>query len=120
MKIIIAGSRNFSDYQFLKDKMDNFLKENNIARESLEIVSGTARGADILGERYATDNKIRLTKFPAKWNIYGKSAGFRRNEEMAEYADVSIVFCINNSAGSLHMHRTMKAKNKLSMIFHIW
>ncbi len=51
MKIIIAGSREFKDYDFLREKMDKLL----INQKEVEIVSGGCRGADILGEKYANE-----------------------------------------------------------------
>lgn len=45
MKVIIAGSRSFSNYKKLKDFCDKIL----INKKEVEIVSGTARGTDQLG-----------------------------------------------------------------------
>lgn len=95
MKTIVAGSRTFNDYELLKDTLQHL----NIT----EVVSGTARGADRLGEKYATENNILLSKFPADWEKYGKGAGYVRNEEMAKYADLCIVFWDGQSKGSLNM-----------------
>lgn len=99
MKVIIAGSRGFEDYNFLRwncDEILNFQKE-------VEVVSGTANGADKLGEKYATDNGYPIKRFPAEWEKYGKSAGYRRNEEMAKYADALIAFWDEKSKGTKHM-----------------
>lgn len=98
-KVIIAGTRSFDDYELLRTKMDHLLSR----RSEIEIVSGTARGADQLGERYAAERGYALKQFPADWNTYGKSAGYRRNAEMAEYADAAVVFWDGRSKGSKHM-----------------
>ena len=98
-KVIIAGGRDFNNYEFLKEKMDIFLKE----KENIEIVSGTANGADSLGERYAGERGYFLKRFPANWSLYGKRAGYIRNSEMADYADVCVVFWDGKSRGSKHM-----------------
>lgn len=105
-KVIIAGSRNFDDYELLKTKMDYLLSQ----KQDIEIVSGAARGADQLGERYAAERGYALKQFPADWNTYGKSAGYRRNTEMAEYADAAVVFWDGKSRGSKHMINLAKAK----------
>ena len=81
--------------------MDEFLKQAN--RKDIEIVSGTAMGADRLGERYAKENGYKLKRFPAEWDKYGKSAGYRRNAEMAKYADACVVFWDGVSRGTKHM-----------------
>ena len=49
MRLIIAGGREFNDYELLKEKVDYLLR--NKKGETIEIVSGKARGADSLGER---------------------------------------------------------------------
>lgn len=99
IRLIVAGSRNFDDYQLLTEQLDEISNKYNI----IEIVSGTARGADTLGEVYAIGNNIPVKRFPADWNRYGKSAGYRRNEQMAQYADACICFSVDNSKGTEHM-----------------
>lgn len=98
IKVIIAGSRGFDNYELLKAKCDVFLAKY----EDIEIVSGTASGADKLGERYAREKGHKLKQFPANWSL-GKSAGFKRNEEMARYAGALICFWDGKSRGSRHM-----------------
>ncbi len=98
-KIIVAGSRDFNDYELLKNELGFVLNNKN----DIEIVSGTAKGADRLGENYAKEFNLKLKKFPADWDTYGKRAGYIRNEEMAKYADKCIVFWDGESKGSKHM-----------------
>jgi hypothetical protein len=99
MKIIIAGGRAFNDYNLLCQKCDKLLS----LQVEIEIVSGTANGADKLGERYANKKGYPVKKFPANWEKYGKSAGYKRNEEMAKYADALIAFWDGKSKGTKHM-----------------
>ena len=99
MKIIIAGGRNFRDYDKLRESCDNLL----VNQKEVEIVSGTAAGADTLGERYAQEKGYEVKKFPAQWDLYGKSAGYKRNQQMAEYADGLIAFWDGKSRGTKHM-----------------
>ena len=106
MKVIIAGGRNFRDYDKLRESCDNIL----VNQKEVEIVSGTAAGADTLGERYAQEKGYEVKKFPAQWDLYGKSAGYKRNQQMAEYADGLIAFWDGNSKGTKHMIDT--ATNK--------
>jgi hypothetical protein len=98
MKVIIAGSRDFDDYELLCKYCDHILQNQT----DIEIVSGTAKGADQLGERYAKEKEYKITRFPADWSL-GKSAGYIRNEEMAKYADALIAFWNGMSKGSKHM-----------------
>jgi hypothetical protein len=99
MKIIIAGSRNFNDYNLLKTSCDNLLTQFT----NIEIVSGTARGADKLGERYAREKGYSIKEFPANWDKFGKRAGYLRNDEMAQYSDMLIAFWDGTSKGTKHM-----------------
>jgi hypothetical protein len=99
MKIIIAGGRDFNDYNKLCQFCDKILSEQT----EVEIVSGTANGADKLGEKYANDNGHPIKQFPADWDKFGKSAGYKRNAQMAEYADALIAFWDGKSRGTKHM-----------------
>lgn len=79
-KVIIAGSRNFyteANYKILEETMDNLILTFGLPDE---IVSGGARGADVLGERYARENFIRIERFLPDWDKEGKKAGFLRNQ----------------------------------------
>lgn len=99
MKVIIAGGRTFNDYDSLLQKCDYFLSQQT----EIEIVSGTANGADKLGEKYGNEKGYPIKQFPADWDKFGKSAGYKRNEEMAKYADALIAFWDGNSKGTKHM-----------------
>lgn len=101
MKVIVAGSRTFTDYHLLKNTLLQFMLEHKIMIE--EIVSGTAKGADRLGEIFAEIYEIPIKKFIPDWETHGKSAGFKRNSEMADYADMLVVFWDGESKGTKHM-----------------
>jgi hypothetical protein len=99
MKIIIAGGRDFTDYELLKTKCDSILK--NLS--DVEIVCGMAKGADLLGKRYAEEKGFKVKEFPADWSKHGKSAGVIRNEEMKEYSYALIAFWDYKSRGTKNM-----------------
>lgn len=113
LNIIIAGGRDFNDYELLKRTVNQFLVDNS--EDDPCIVCGRARGADTLGEKFARDYNYRILYFPANWNTYGKSAGFIRNAEMAENADVLIAFWNGKSSGTKHMIETAR-KHGLSVL----
>ena len=83
IRVIVAGGRDFDDYAKLKAVLDATFADRN---QSIEIVSGHAKGADMLGERYAFEKNIPCKVFPAEWNKYPIRAGFIRNSQMIEYA----------------------------------
>ena len=101
-KIIIAGGRDFMDYNLLKKKADKILQEKKVTHK-IVIISGCARGADTLGLRYASENAFDVEEYPANWDKYGKKAGYMRNVEMAENADALIAFWDGKSKGTKHM-----------------
>ena len=108
VKVIVAGSRTFNDFAYLEKHLMAYFKANALHRKDVEIISGTAKGADSLGEQFANKYGLKLTKFPADWNQYGKSAGYIRNEEMAKYAGensdgVLFAFWNNISSGTKNM-----------------
>lgn len=111
-RVIVAGSRDFNDYEFLKERLDHLLTKK-LEDFEIIIVSGTAYGADKLGERYANEKGFGIDRYPADWNQYGKSAGYMRNTQMAENAEACVVFRVNNSKGSTHMINIANEKNLL-------
>lgn len=106
MKVIIAGSRSFADYPRLKSVMAP------IAAQVEEVVCGEARGADSLGRKWAEENNIPVKSFPAKWDKYGKSAGYIRNRQMGDYADYLIAFWDGKSRGTKNMIEYMQSLGK--------
>lgn len=122
MKCIIAGSRTITSKEFVH----SYLKLFHRKYEFTEIVSGHQTGVKIdgkwlatvdgLGEKWAKQNNIPLTLFPAQWDKYGKSAGPKRNAEMADYADMAIVFWDGVSRGSLNMIECMEKLGKSCIV----
>ena len=106
-RLIIAGGRDFNDLAVFSYGIGQFLQEFELKRDKLEIVSGMARGADTLGVDYARKFGLKLHKFPADWNKYGKRAGYVRNQEMAYFADGLLAFWDRQSRGTAHMIKTM-------------
>lgn len=97
MKTIIAGSRDIQNYNLVKSAV----KESGF--RITEVISGGARGVDALGEKYARDNNIPLKQFIPNWSVFGKAAGFMRNEEMGNYADALVALWFKASHGTGHM-----------------
>lgn len=113
MKVIIAGSRNITDYKIIEDAVKSSGFEN-----ITEIVSGGAHGVDFLGEQWALNNGLTVRSFPAEWAMYGKSAGMIRNKKMAEYGDGLIAVWDGESRGTQNMIENARKKN-LPIYIHI-
>jgi hypothetical protein len=111
MKIVIAGGRDFTNYSLLKEKCDEIIDFVDV-----EIVSGTAKGADSLGERYAKENGYDVKLFPPDWKKFGRKAGPLRNKQMAEYCDMLIAFWDQKSSGTRNM---IENAANLGLIVHV-
>lgn len=103
--VLVAGSRNFNDYDLLRTKMDILLSLKDDKR--IVIIEGGAKGADSLARQYAAERNYECKEFPADWNKYGKSAGYRRNEEMHKYLNSfndrgCVCFWDGSSRGTKH------------------
>ena len=99
MKVIIAGSRGITSIYHLR----RALQESGFFWSITEVVSGTARGVDKLGEEWAIEKGIPIKRFPADWDTHGKRAGYLRNAEMADYADALLALWDGKSRGTKHM-----------------
>jgi hypothetical protein len=106
MKVIIAGSRTFNNY----DLLERVLQEENLIIE--EVVCGGARGADDHGQKWARNNGVSVKYFNAEWEKYGRVAGIIRNHEMGDYADYLIAFWDGKSRGTKDMIDYMQQLGK--------
>ena len=98
-RLVVAGGRDFNCFRTLS----KWLKRIHKKHPNLIIVSGTARGADKLGENWAVLHSVSIERFPADWKKHGKQAGYLRNVEMAKVADGVILFWDGKSKGTHHM-----------------
>ena|ERR1700722_254124 len=98
INLIIAGSRDFDDYERLS--RDTFRYIKTLRKDGIAVLSGCAMGADVLGGRFALEHGHELKLFPADWKKYGKGAGFIRNQQMVDAADAAIFFWDGVSRGT--------------------
>ena len=101
-RVVVAGCRDYDNYDEAKAYIDICLSNIRKTNEII-IISGGAKGADSLGERYAEENGFKVEKYPADWVRYGRSAGPRRNRQMAEISDYVICFWDGESRGTRSM-----------------
>lgn len=121
MKVIIAGGRDYRDYETAKKWIGFYLKNTD---EPIEIISGRCNagtetfttdegvvvcGADGLGERYAKENNIPVIPVPADWRLGTKGGGIR-NSKMADIATHLIAFHDGKTTGTANMIKKAKAK----------
>ena len=108
IRIIVAGSRTFTDKNLLNKELDSLIaKADPEGKGNISILSGGCKGANELGEKYANEHGYPVIRFIPDPQSYGRGAGPIRNEDMAEYAAQTNGYCIafwdNKSAGTRNM-----------------
>lgn len=117
-KVIVAGGRDFADYAYLKEKLDEVLGSlGDLDSHLIEIISGMAKGGDTLGIRYAEEHKLTMVLYPANWKKYPRMAGILRNMNMLVTATHLVAFWDGKSHGTKHMIEIAKAKGIPVWIF---
>ena len=81
------------------------------------VIAGGARGADRLGYRWSWKHQVPHKLFRAEWDRWGKSAGMRRNAQMAQAGDVLVAFWSLTSRGTAHMIGEMQRLGKPVVVF---
>lgn len=111
MKVIIAGSRTAS-----KRDVWNAICACPFRKEITEVICGCAQGADTFGAQWAKSLNIPVSFMPADWNKFGKSAGYKRNAEMASIADGLLAIWDGQSRGTADMIARIKAKKAIVFV----
>ena len=104
VKLIIAGGRDFTDYVLLRKSFLEFVGRNQ--SKNVTIISGMARGADLLALAIADEFKLKVIEMPADWNpngVYNRGAGYKRNVDMSREATHLLAMHDGKSKGTGHM-----------------
>jgi len=110
-KIVVAGGRTYTNTGMVFICLEKIVQKGDV------IISGHAKGVDMMGELYAQKNNLACEIYPAEWDKYGRSAGPRRNEQMAQVADKVVVFWDFKSRGTKNMVEMAKKYKKELFIF---
>lgn len=116
MRVVIAGSRDGVTYAHLLEAI------KACGFDITTVISGTARGADKLGEAWAEANNITVERYPANWEPKGKfdpGAGHKRNAVMASVADAVIALWDGQSNGTKSMIELGRARGILVFVYQI-
>lgn len=82
----VVGSRVFDDYTLLDQTLRETCKEGDI------LVSGGARGADSMAQRWAKENGYSILIHYPNYSRFDKGAAFVRNKAIAEDSDMILAF----------------------------
>jgi hypothetical protein len=113
INIAIVGSRNFYDFKKMAESIESIINVDNIGF----IISGGAKGADTLAERYADLRNISIRVFKADWLRFGSSAGPKRNIKIIAACDICFAFPTRGSKGTRHDIDLCKKTNKICYVF---
>lgn len=115
MKILICGGRDFTNWPFVRDVLDEIQREDipTVPQGPITwIVQGGAAGADRLARHWATIHSVPYNEYPAKWDLHGRKAGYLRNKQMLDdNPDIEYVVAFPGGRGTADMCRQAKDRN---------
>lgn len=121
MKLAIIGSRTFNDKFLMAEYLAIFsvaYTNDELDPPEVEVISGGAKGADSLGERFAKIHRMSVTIFKPDWDKYGKSAGFIRNQTIVDACDMVLAFWDGKSKGTQDtINKAKKAKKPTFIVY---
>ena len=106
MRVLVCGGRDYDNREELYaglDWIDCSWEGPGTFGPITVIISGHARGADSLAEQWAKDREVSLDIYPAEWDVYGKSAGFMRNQQMIDEGLPDLVVAFSGGKGTMNM-----------------
>lgn len=115
MRVLVCGGRDYANWDCVQAVFDKLHHDTPITT----IISGGAKGADTLGEKWAATRSIQVARYPAKWKEYGKAAGWIRNQQMLDEGKPNLVVAFPGGRGTQDMKdRTMKATGVELAVIH--
>jgi len=104
MRLLVCGSRSYSDYRTVDEILDGIHKAQYVSL----LIEGGALGADRFARMWAYAHAIEVKTFEAYWDTQGRSAGIRRNERMLNEGkpDLVVAFVdkpLHQSKGTANM-----------------
>lgn len=97
MRVLVCGSRDYANRKLMWSVLDALL----VAHPDLTIIEGEARGADRMAREWAEAQlpPVKVLKFPANWNKYGRAAGPIRNRQMLVEGQPDMVLAFGGRDG---------------------
>ncbi len=110
MKVLVCGSRDFTDIKIIQVVLMGVYRFH----PDIHVIHGNARGADLAARQFAEAQRWRTTPYLADWKMYGKGAGPRRNQRMLDEGKPNLVLAfvskpLAESIGTSDMVRRARA-----------
>ena len=118
LRVIVAGGRDFTNINVMAAILNNLQDVDHVIEiEKLILICGMARGADLTAYKLFKEVGLPVEMYPADWDQHGKQAGYIRNTQMANVADMLIAFWDGSSPGTKHMITTARKHNLNVLVF---
>lgn len=111
-RLLVCGSRTITDKNWIYSQIEVYWYENLACYSDPIMIEGAAKGVDLIAKAYAIENDWKVEEYPAAWDIYGKSAGYIRNDIMVKKADEVLILWDGKSKGTKHSINFCKKYNK--------
>ena len=106
MKIVVTGGRDFTQENLIHYTLDKLHQKFGFTR----LIDGKARGVDTICNEWAVKNNIDTSRYPAKWDKFGKAAGHIRNKEMVD-KNPDLVIAFPGGTGTKNMSDLAEQRN---------
>ena len=118
MRVLITGSRLWTDIETIRDTFNAYFAENPLTEPPTLVSGHCPRGADALAEQLFEEKGYPIERYPADWSK-GRSAGFDRNHQMVvTYPDVCFAFILDRSRGAMHCSQLAELAQIRTIIVH--
>lgn len=102
MKLLIVGSRSIKSFDL----------SPYISTEVDTVISGGAGGIDSLAEQYADLHRLSKYILRPRYDLYGRAAPLKRNEQMVDMADAVLIVWDGHSKGTQYTLKYTQKTNK--------
>lgn len=105
MRVLVCGGRDFNDLPFLDETMDRLHAEHKFTC----VITGCAKGADLMAQFWAGFNGIPVDVYVARWETEGRAAGPKRNQRMIDEGKPDLIVAFPGGRGTADMARRARA-----------
>ena len=102
VKIGVTGGRNYTNREIVWSALNTTKTKLESLDMDMHLIVGDATGADATARLWADVHNVPKTVYEAKWSLYGKAAGPRRNREMAD-SGISFLHAFPGNNGTYNM-----------------